>query len=376
MHHGVALRTLLSCLAVWVSITACGWAAGPVATLDIGASAPDFRLPAADGKTVCLKDFADSKVLVIVFTCNHCPTAQAYETRIQRLAADYRNKGVALVAISPNDALAVRLDELGYTDVGDSLDDMKVRVKDQGFDFPYLYDGKTQEASRAYGPIATPHVFVFDRVRKLRYTGRIDNSAKPEGVTSREARAAIDAILAGRPVSVQKTRTFGCSVKWSDKRESARQSLERWNQEKAELETIDKQGVKELVANGSDNLRLINVWATWCGPCRGEFSELITMHRMYRKRPFQLITICADPPGREAEILKFLNEEHASCKNLLFKGKNEYELAEALDPKWQGALPYTLLVAPGGKILYRKQGEFNALEVRKAIVKHLGRVYK
>ncbi len=355
---------------------ACPWADSPAYALEIGQSAPDFRLPGVDGKQYCLDDFGDQTLLVVVFTCNHCPSAQAYETRIQKLVTDYRDRGVALVAISPNDALAVRLDELGYTDVGDSLEDMKIRSKDQGFTFPYLYDGQTQAASRAYGPVATPHVFIFDKARKLQYSGRIDDSAKPEQVTSHDTRAALDALLVGRPVPVPTTKTFGCSVKWSDKRESARKSLERWNQEQATLEVIDKKGVEELVANDSKKLRLINVWATWCGPCQDEFPELITMHRMYRKRDFELVTITADAPDRKDRALKFLNEQHASCKNFIFQGKNEYELAEALDARWQGALPYTMLVAPGGKVLYRKQDAINPLEVRKAIVDYLGRVYK
>ena len=348
----------------------------PAKTLEIRQPAPDFSLPGVDGKTYGLGDFADAKVLVVVFTCNHCPTAEAYEERIVGLAKEYRDKNVALVAISPNDPLAVRLDELGYTDVGDSLEDMKIRAKDQGFDFPYLYDGENQKVSRAYGPVATPHVFVFDRERKLRYSGRIDNSAKLDRVTSHDTRVAIDAVLAGRAVPLERTRTFGCSIKWSDKRESARQSLERWNQEQATLEVIDKKGVKDLVANDSKKLRLVNVWATWCGPCKAEFPDLVTMHRMYRKRDFELVTISADLPERKAKALEFLNEKHASCKNYLFEGENEYELGEALDAKWQGALPYTLLVAPGGKVLFRNQGKLEPLAVRKAIVDCLGRVYK
>ena len=115
-----------------------------VTTLEIDAPAPELDLPGVDGKTYQLKDFADADVLVVIFTCNHCPTAQAYEPRIIKLHDDYRDKGVAFVAISPNDPLAVRLDELGYTDVGDSFDDMKVHAKRRGFKFPYLYDGETQ----------------------------------------------------------------------------------------------------------------------------------------------------------------------------------------------------------------------------------------
>jgi peroxiredoxin len=343
--------------------------------LAIESHAPDFKLPGVDGKQYSLADFADAKVLVVVFTCNHCPTAQAYEERLARLADEYRKRDVALVAISPNDPLAVRLDELGYSDVGDSLEDMKIRAKDRAFTFPYLYDGETQKVSHAYGPVATPHVFVFDSERRLRYNGRIDDSAKESNVTSNDAKAAINAVLMGERVPTDTTKTFGCSIKWSDKRESARESLQRWDQEKAALESIDAAGVKKLVANDSKKLRVINVWATWCGPCVEEFPELITMHRMYRKRDFELITISADPADRKSQVLAFLNERHASNQNFQFQGKNEYELAEALDAKWQGALPYTMVVAPDGKVIYRRQDAVDPLALRKVIADALGRVY-
>ena len=184
-------------------------------SLQIGESAPGFELPGTDGRTYSLSDFATSPVLMVIFTCNHCPTAQAYEPRIVQLHADYKDRGVALVAISPNDPQAVRLDELGYSDLGDSLDEMKIRAVQRGFQFPYLYDGETQAVSAAYGVLATPHVFIFDGDRKLRYQGRIDDS-EVKTVTSHDARNALDALLAGKPVPVEKTRVFGCSTKWSE----------------------------------------------------------------------------------------------------------------------------------------------------------------
>ncbi|MBC8216909.1 MAG: redoxin domain-containing protein, partial [Planctomycetes bacterium] len=250
-------------------------------TLEIGLSAPDFNLPGVDGKNHKLADYAKAEVLVIIFTCNHCPTAQAYEGRIKRLAADYKNKGVALVAISSNDPKAVRLDELGYSDLGDSLEDMKIRAKRMKFNFPYLYDGATQKVSRAYGPVATPHVFIFDKARKLRFVGRIDDSEKPKGVKVRDTRNAIEALLAGKEVGVKKTRTVGCSIKWSDKREYAKKAFEKWAAESVALEMTDVKGIKNIVANDSGKLRLVNLWATWCGSCVVEFDELVEINRMY-----------------------------------------------------------------------------------------------
>jgi len=371
-EHRCRLALVIALVALMI-----GCAEPPAAeSLEIGNPAPEFRLPGVDGKTYSLDSFREAEVLVVIFTCNHCPTAQAYEDRIKQLAADYKNRKVALVAISPNDPLAVRLDELGYTDVGDSFEDMKVRAKDKGFEFPYLYDGDEQKVSRAYGPVATPHVFVFDRARKLRFCGRIDNSDKPERVTSSETRDAIEALLADRPVPVEKTKTFGCSVKWSDKRDSVKTSLDKWAKEEVTLKLLDEKGIRELVRGDSKKLRLINVWATWCGPCLAELPEFVNMNRMYRRREFELITISADAPQEKDKALEALKAKQVSATNYLFDGTDKYKLMEAVDEKSPGNLPHTILVAPGGKVLYRKSGSCDPMEIKRAVVGHLGRTYK
>jgi peroxiredoxin len=343
-------------------------------TLAIGDAAPDFKLPGVDGRNHALADFKAAKLLLVVFTCNHCPTAQAYEERISKLHADYKDRGVAVVAISPNDPLAVRLDELGYTDLGDTLEDMKLRAKEQSIQFPYLYDGETQNTSLAYGVLATPHVFLFDQSRTLRYSGRIDDS-DVKTVTSHDTRNAIDALLADQPVPVEKTRVFGCSTKWSDKRDDAKASLAKCDQEPVELAAIDEAGVAKLAKNDTDKLLVVNVWATWCGPCVAELPELVTINRMYRKRPFQLVTISVDEPDQKEAALKVLKEQHVATSNYFSKIENKDKLAEALDKEWQGPVPFTVVIAPGGKVLYRKSGPLQPLAVKRAIVEHLGRTY-
>jgi peroxiredoxin len=353
---------------------AAGAAEPVVHTLPIGADAPDFKLPGIDGRDHALKDFAAARVLVIVFTCNHCPTAQAYEDRIIKMHADYKDKGVALVGVNPNDPRAVRLDELGYTDLGDSFEDMKIRAKAKKFSFPYLYDGETQKTAQAYGVQATPHVFIFDQERKLRYVGRIDDSEVKQ-VKSHDARNAIDALLASKPVPVAKTRVFGCSTKWADKREDARRSLQTWDKEPVTLDTIDEDGVAKLNKNDTKKLLVINVWATWCGPCAAELPEFVTMNRMYRKRPFQLVTISMDDPAKKEEVLGVLREKHVACTNYVASFKDRDKFADRLDKAWEGPLPHSVIIAPGGKVLYRKSGAIDPLEVKRAIVGYLGRTY-
>ena len=343
----------------------------PVETLPLGAAARDFRLPGVDGKRYSLKDFKKAGILVIVFTCNHCPTAQYYEERLKQIVDDYKKKGVALVAINPNDPRSVRLDELGYTDLSDSFKEMKIRAKYKKFNFPYLYDGDKQETARAYGPVATPHAFVFDRDRKLRYVGRVDDSERPEFVKTRDLREAIDALLAGRAVAVPQTKSFGCSIKWAGKKETVDQYLENLASEPVNVELVDAAGLRALRQSNSGKARLINFWATWCGPCTAEFPELITINRMYRHRAFELITVSANYPDEKKEVLAFLRKNQASGHNLLFGETDKYRLMEAFDPKWDGALPYTVLLGPNGEVFYRHQDAIDALEVKRAIVKAL-----
>ncbi len=338
-------------------------------TLEIGAPAPDFTLTGVDDKVYSLASFKEARVLVVIFTCNHCPTAQCYEDRIIQMTTDYKDKKVAVVAIMPNDPKSLRLDELDFSDLGDSYAEMKIRAKEKKFNFPYLYDGETESVSRAYGPIATPHVFIFDQERKLRYQGRIDDTESPykkPGQT--DTRNAIDALLNNRDVSVKTTKVFGCSVKWSEKKDLVQKSLDAWAREPVHLTVIDSVGMESLLKNPSDKLRLVNLWSIHSQNSREEFSEFITINRMYRDRDFELITLSMDGTGETENILKFLQEEQASNTNFLANPGDKKIAAKQLHNGWQGDLPYTLLIEPGGKIVYAQEGMIDAADLKKAIV--------
>jgi len=334
-------------------------------TLEIGSQAPDFRLKGVDGKTYSLADFAASKVIVVVFSCNHCPTAQAYQDRLKTIYDDYTPKGVALVVISSNSSKSLNLWEQGWSDLGDTYEEMKIRAKDKGFKFPYLYDGDDQKTAIEYGPLATPHTFVFDKLRKLRYAGCIDESM--ENGKGETLQNAIDAILAGKPIEKPVTKVFGCSTKWAWKMEGTTKLYKEWAALPVTLEDIDPTGIKDLIKNKSEKLRLINVWASWCGPCVQEFPDFIIIDRIYRSRQFEFVSINADKISRKENVLKFLQKNEASNKNYIFNSDNNTQLVEAVDPEWSGALPYTLLVEQGGKILYRNQGPIDMIEMRKLI---------
>jgi peroxiredoxin len=343
---------------------------GP-APLAIGSAAPDFCLRGIDGKTHCLADYASAKVLVIAFTCNHCPTAQLYETRIKQLAADYKDRGVTLIAIQPNNPNAVRLDEMGYTDVGDSFDEMKIRAAYRHFNFPYLYDGEDQKVARAYGPAATPHLFIFDAHRKLGYEGRVDNNPREKLVTRRDAREAIDAILAGKPVAIAKTPSVGCSTKWIYKQEGRKEELAEIESQPVAIQPASHDDFQALRKNDSGKLRLVNFWATWCAPCVQEMPEIQTMLRMYGHRAFEVVTVSINYPDEQAGALVALQKLHATSRNLILGSTDIYTLLAAFDPDWNAAIPYTMLIKPNGEVVYKNQGPINPLELRRIIISSL-----
>jgi thiol-disulfide isomerase/thioredoxin len=362
------MRSLLaSCLLILAALSAGAAEHPPV--LAIGSPLPDFKLTGMDDKVYTPASFASAKLLVVVFICNHCPTAQAYEERIKQLVTDYTPKGVAVVAINPNSAAAVRFDEMAYGDLGDSFAEMKIRAAHHHFNFPYVYDGETQEVTARFGAVATPHVFIFDPERKLRFQGRIDNSEREDLVKARDTRDALDALLAGREPAVTKTRVFGCSIKWKDKIAENERWMAKVAREPVKLDKVDVAGLKALRANAdSGKLRLVNFWATWCGPCVSEFDEVVEQNLRFRQRGFELVTVAMQFPDEEGKVLKFLQDHHASTRNLILGDNDKYAMIEAFDKDWNGELPYTLLLGADGKVLYRTSGSIDFVELRRAIV--------
>jgi len=344
--------------------------------LAIGSPAPNFELPGVDGKTHKLSDYSASPVLVVIFICNHCPIAQMYEQRVEQLSADYKNRGVSVVAIEPNDPRAITIDELDSSDISDSLEEMKIRAQYKHLSYPYLYDGETQSVTEAYGPQATPHAFVFDETRHLRYEGRMDNSYRSEMVTTHEVRDAIDAILAHREVTVKHTGVFGCSTKWKEKHAAQVEALRKIESQPVNLEMVSAAALQKLRSNPEKKMLLVSFWATWCGSCIHEFPDFEDTFRMYSVRDFELVTVAANMPDEKPTVMRVLEKMHATSRNLLFDSSDTAALQAAFDPKWESAVPYTVLISPDGKILYQRQGSVDMLELRRTILANLPSDYE
>ncbi len=366
-----ATKSSTAARAIWLSILLVSHAFAQT-TLSPDASAPNFALPGVDGKIHKLTDYASAKVLAIAFLCNHCTESQLYEARLQKLADDYRNKGVALIAIAADNPAAVPTEDLAYTDVGDSLADIKERAASQHLTFPYLYDGDTQATAHLYGVTLAPQIFVFDQTRKLRYQGRIDDSFNQSQVKTSYVKDAIDALLTGTPVATASIPPTCCTL--HSNATVAATKLEKSKQE-AEPVTITLAGVEELKklrANDAGKMLLVNFYATWCGPCVSEFPEIVATARMYRSRGLQLTTVSSNEPAEQADVLKFLQKMHASpTTNLLFATTDTYALQAAFDPNMGAGVPFTVLIAPNGDILYQEVGALDMMKLRRAILANL-----
>ena len=345
--------------------------------LPLGSAAPDFSLPGVDGQIHKLSDYASSKVLVVVFTCDHCPNAQMYEGRVTQLYNDYKDKGVAVAAISPNDPRAIRIDELDSSDVSDTLDEMKIRVAYKHLQYPYLYDGDTESVSRAYGPQASPHIFIFDQQRKLRYEGAIDDSYRIEFVKRHYALDAINALLADQEVAVKHTGAFGCSTKWSDKEAANVAFMEKLNAQPVSVDSVSAEALKALHKNADGNVRLIQFWSTRCSACLEEFAGIQDIYRMYSDRNFELVVVSMNKPDEKPVVTQWLEKTHATSRNLLFDSENTAALQKAFDPKWEAGpeVPYTILLDADGNVLYQTDKPVDQLKLRRTILANLPSAY-
>ncbi|MGJ8725999.1 MAG: redoxin domain-containing protein [Roseibacillus sp.] len=383
------MKTLILATCALASTAAMTLAYTPT-PLEQGATAPDFALVNVDDKTLTLADVKGEKATAIIFTTNHCPDAIACIGRMKALVEQFESQGVGFAAINSNSPKGLRLDELRFTVYSDSFEDMKLVSAESEFNLPYLYDGETQEVAKAYGAVSTPHIFIFDADLKLKYNGRMDDGRRSLGPAKKnEARDALTAIVAGKEPAIIKTRPTGCTTKWLEKAGAVAESDKKWNAQPVDVETIDAATVGKLVSNeAKSTFRLLNVWSTSCGPCVAEFPDLAAIYKQYSLQNLEFITISLDPPKDIDKVTDFLKEHNVgtgsrtkqllkkdsrNTNNYLFDGDTE-DLAKALDPEWNGAMPHTLLIGNEGQVLYRHTGKIEPLALKKAIVAEVWRL--
>ena len=362
--------------------------------LQAGDPAPDFALPGADGKTYSLASFKHADVLAVLFLANHCPTSQMCEDRVIALVEKYRKQSFALVAISPNDPAAVMPHQLDRSDVGDSLAEMTLRARRKKYNFPYLYDGRTQATTLAFGPSVTPHLFVFDKARKLRYDGRWNLMLFNERSPSFAA-GAIDTLLAGKTPRKASYSAYGSPIRWGYLRQQADQATARWNRKPVALTDLGAPAIKTLIANDTPLLRVMCFWSLDDAQTAAQFPRLIALRRIYEYRPFELITVNLDPPPRRNDVLAFLKTHHAAApKPSQYRRPNAPPVPPNVFKTGDGALfgssrdtspastragktppaptapcPRTLVIMPGGEVLHTQTHAPDVRTLRKQITK-------
>jgi hypothetical protein len=333
-----------------------------------GTAAPDFALMGTDDKIHTLGEFSRGKVLVVMFESVHCPVSENYEGRMRALYDTYHGKGVEFVAINPNNPAAVRLDELGYTDLTDSPEDMKIRVRDRQIPWPYVSDGETQATAQKFGAVATPHIFIFDQDRKLRYEGRIDDNQNESLVKVHDAHDAIEALLAGGSVVVPHRPAFGCSTKWLSKAGDVEREMTRIHAEPVALTAATSTDLTSLRANSGDKVTVLHFWSTSSPRGEKDFADLQTTWRMYRGRSFSYVTVNTDPPDTAAKVTDFLQRQYASSRNLQLSPADLKTAQSAFGSEWKPEEEFTAVLAPGGKLVYARKGPLDILAVRHAVL--------
>ena len=348
-----------------------GIAAPLYPVLPIGSDLPDNSLLGIDDKRHTLKEYSKARVLVVMFESNHCPASIAYEHRVLDLYERYRGKGVEVVAVNPNNPKAVRLNELGYTDMNDSFEEMKLRAAFMKLTWPYLYDGETQALAQKFGAVATPHIFVFDADRKLRYQGAIDDSRNRLTVKEKYAENAIEALLAGKPVPVAETRAPGCATKWlTTAVTGVEEEMKKIQSTPVTLTPIDADGLKALRANAdTKKTMLVSFWQSGNKLSEQQFADLQTTYRMYAgsNRPMDMVTISTDPASRSEAVLAYLKSQYATTPNRQLSTSVAAAQA-AFGLKWNASQPFTVVIGPDGKVLYQKEGALDIYAVRRYIL--------
>lgn len=334
--------------------------------MPIGTTAPDFALKGTDDKVHTLAEFSKAKVLVVMFESIHCPVSENYEGRMRALYDTYHDKDVAFVAINPNNPKAVRLDELGYTDLTDAPADMKIRVRDRHIPWPYLYDGETQSTAQKFGAVATPHLFIFDADHKLRYEGRIDDNQNEKLVKVHDAHDAIEALLTGGTVAVPHRPAFGCSTKWLSKSGDVEREMARINAEPVTLNSASTADLTALRENSGNKVTVVHFWSM--ANADKNFAELETTYRMYRGRAYDFVTINTDPAAATEKATDFLKAQHASSRNLQLAPADLAAVQAAFGKTWSPNEEFTAVIAPGGKLVYAQKGPVDILDVRHAVL--------
>jgi peroxiredoxin len=241
-------------------------------------------------------------------------------------------------------------------------------VRDRQIPWPYVSDGETQATAQKFGAVATPHIFIFDADRKLRYEGRIDDNQNEALVKVHDAHDAIEALLSGGTVAVAHRPAFGCSTKWLSKSGDVEREMTRIHAEPVALTPASAADLATLRANAGDKVTVVHFWSAANSTGEKDFADLQTTFRMYRGRSYNYVTVNTDGPAATAKATDFLHAQFASSRNVQLAPADLKATQSAFGSTWQPSEEFTAVIAPGGKLVHAHKGPIDILEVRHAVL--------
>jgi thiol-disulfide isomerase/thioredoxin len=328
------LRRFLFAIIVVGTVSAPSFSGEFNKVLKIGDPAPAFvNLPGTDGKTHSLSDFKDKDAVVIAITSNQCPVSIEYEDRIIALAKKHADK-VAFVAICAS------------LEPEDRLPEMTVRAKKKGFPYSYLYD-ESQAIGRALGASVTPEFFVLNKDRKIAYMGAFDDHLDEAKVKAKYLEPALEAILNGEAPEKKETQAEGCTLVYSNKT-AAKPAAPAAAKVNATLRVVKFADVEADLKQRQGKIVVVDLWATWCVPCRKEFPGLVALHGKYAAKGVACVSVSLDDADDKDKAKAFLSNNGAAFTNFLIDDETKWK------EKWNvGGIPIVLVFGPDGKLAKR-----------------------
>jgi len=331
---------------------------------------PSFRLTGVNGRVYTQSDFKDKKLLALVFLSNHCKVSQLFQGHLIELSQKFANDMI-LLAVSPNYADAILPDELAYSDLGDSFDDMRKRAVRMRYNFPYLHDGDKQHLTQAIGVKITPTVYLYNEKRELFYAGRIGNVDSPDKMETSELYDAIMQGLREKGVPFKRTKVFGTSIKTKQNVLLAEQVRQRYADESIKLTQADDRKLEFYLKHNTKKPKLFYVWQTNDKNTRDNLMKLSFLYKIFRKRGLRLITVCIAKKGERSAIIELLQNSQLSSTNFLAYGHHVSPLSIIIPSGIEKLTPYYRLLGSDGKLLIGNQGAISKDTLRFEILRSL-----